>query len=142
MWQRVQTLYIGIATLLIASLFWCDVAKMAGVAGVEHVLYTEKTIYLIWLIILTFLQVMSLLGFKWRMKQLRVTIVTAFMCLGFQGWLAFDYFTNNTAMVYSWTALFPAVAAILDFIGARNIMLDEAIVQSASRLRSARKKRK
>lgn len=141
MWQRVQTLYLGIATLLIASLFWCDVAKLAGPDGtVEYIRYVDKTVYLVWIIILTVLQVLSVGGYKWRMKQIRVVIVTAVMCLGFQGWLVYDWFQSRDVMVFSWTALFPFAASVLDFIGARNIFLDECIVQSANRLRGPRKK--
>lgn len=142
MWQRVQTLYIGIATLLVVVLYWCDAATMlAAGEQTEHIRYIDKTIYLVWLVILTVLQVLSLGGYKWRMRQLRVTIVTGIMCLGFQAWLAVDYFRLPEQVVMSWTAVFPLVAAILDFIGARNIMLDEAIVQSANRLRAPRKNR-
>lgn len=141
MWQRVQTLYLGIATLLIASLFWCDVARVAGPGGtVEYIGYTEKTIYLVWIIILTVLQVLSTGGYKWRMRQIRVVIVTAVMCLGFQVWLACDWYRMRNELVFSWTALFPLAASVLDFIGARNIFLDECIVQSANRLRGPRKK--
>lgn len=142
MWQRVQTLYFGVATLLIAALFWCDVAKIAGPDGaVEYVGFTQKSIYKIWIIILTVLQVLSLFGFKWRMKQFRVVIVTAIMCIGFQGWLVYDYIICQGSMTYSWTALFPFVAAVLDFMGARNILSDEALVQSMNRLRKSRKNR-
>ncbi|MBO5194109.1 MAG: DUF4293 family protein, partial [Bacteroidales bacterium] len=38
-----------------------------------------------------------------------------------------------------YTAVFPIVAAILDFLAARNIFLDEAMVQSASRLRKRKR---
>lgn len=142
MWQRVQTLYFGVATLLVASLFWSDVARIVCADGtVENIAYTQKTIYLVWIIILTTLQVLSLFGYRWRMKQFRVVLVTAIMCLGFQGWLVVDYLSNREELVYSWTALFPFVAAVLDFIGARNILSDEALVQSMNRLRKSRKNR-
>lgn len=142
MWQRVQTLYFGIATLLIASLFWSDVARtVVEGGGVEHIRYTSKTIYLIWLILLTIFQILSLGGYRWRMRQFRVVIITVVLCIGFQGWLVYDYVRFHNEMVFSWTALFPVVAAILDCIGARNILLDEAIVQSANRLRLPRNKK-
>ena len=143
MWQRIQTLYLGIATILVAALFWSDVARIAlPDGGIENVRYTSRTIYLVWVILLTVLQVLCLGGYKWRMKQLRMTIVTAIMCLGFQGWLAYDYFRLQDEMTFSFTILFPAAASILDFIASRNIFLDEAIVQSANRLRSSRKTKK
>lgn len=142
MWQRVQTLYLGVATLLIASLFWCDVARQIGADSVvENIAYTSSGIYLVWLIILTILQVLALGGYKWRMKQFRVAVVACIMCFAFQGWLAYDFVRLHETLTFSWTALFPLAAAFLDFLGARNILLDEAIVQSAHRLRSSRTKK-
>ena len=75
---------------------------------------------------------------------MRLCIISAIVLLAFQIWIGVNYFfppeevENN--IVFSFTAIFPVIAAILDVLAARNIMLDEAMVQSASRLRSARKK--
>ncbi|MBQ0096498.1 MAG: DUF4293 domain-containing protein [Bacteroidales bacterium] len=142
MWQRIQTLYLGVATLLIVSLFWCDVARKVGAdTTVENISYTSSWIYMVWLILLTVLQVLALGGYKWRMKQFRIAVIAGIMCLAFQGWLVFDYIKLHESFTFSWTALFPLAAAFLDYLGVRNILLDEAIVQSAHRLRSARTKK-
>ena len=139
MWQRVQSLYLGIATLLIASLFWCDAANVVAEDGtVEHIAYTDKIVYAVWICVLTVMQAASLLGFKWRMKQMRLSVVTAIMCFGFQVWLAVDYFQNRSALVMSWTALFPLAAFVMDMLAAKNIFSDELMVRSSNRLRSAR----
>lgn len=139
MWQRVQTLYLGVATLLIVSLFWCDVARKVGAdATVENISYTSSWIYMVWLILLTVLQILALGGYKWRMKQFRIAVIACIMCFAFQGWLVFDYIRLHESLTFSWTALFPLAAAFLDFLGVRNILLDEAIVQSAHRLRATR----
>lgn len=141
MWQRVQTLYLAIATGLIASLFWSDVARIDVPGGVpEYIGYTSKKIYLVWIILLTVIQVLALGGYKWRMKQLRVVIVAAIMCCGFQGWLVYDFIRLHDSMVFSWTSLFPCVAAVFDLLAIKNILLDQALVISASRLRHPRKK--
>lgn len=143
MWQRIQTLYLGIATLLISSLFWCDLAREILPDGtVSHIAYTDKTIFTIWLVLLTVLQVLALGGYKWRMKQFRVVIFTAIVSLGFQAWLALYFFQTRDVQIMSWTALFPLAVTILDAFAARNILLDEAIVISANRLRGPRKKKK
>lgn len=142
MWQRVQTLYLAIATVLVASLFWSDVARIDVPDGApEYLAYTSRKIYLVWLILLTVIQVLALGGYKWRMKQLRVVIVAAVMCLGFQGWLVYDFIQLHDSMLFSWTALFPIVAAVLDALAAKNILLDQALVVSANRLRLPRKKK-
>lgn len=142
MWQRLQTLYFGIATLLVVSLFFSDVARAALPGGdVEHIRYVDKTVYLVWLIVLAVLQVLTLGGFKWRMRQMRVAIVTAVMCLGFQGFIVYDFIMMKDTYAFSWTALFPLVCCILDIFGVKNILLDEALVQSANRLRLPRTKK-
>ena len=56
MWQRVQTLYLGIATAVIAALFGCNAASIALPDGqVDNIRYIDKTVYLVWLILLTVL---------------------------------------------------------------------------------------
>ena len=141
MWQRIQTLYLGLATLMTASLFGCDVARYAAAGGATATVpFTGNTVYLVFIIILTILQTLALGGFKWRIRQFRVTLFTAFTSLGFQGWLVYDYFKFSPSISFLWTALIPLAAAVLDFLAARAIMMDEAIVQSAGRLRKARKK--
>ena len=143
MWQRYQTLLLAVATLLIVSLFWCDLSRTVMADGIiDYVKYTDKTIFKVWLIILTVLHVLALGGFKWRMKQFRVVVFTALVTLGFQIWLAVYFFQTKDTSVMSWTALFPLLAAGLDAYAARNILLDEFIVQSANRLRGPRKKKK
>ena len=143
MWQRYQTLLLAVATLLIVSLFWCDLSRTVMADGIiDYVKYTDKTIFKVWLIILTVLHVLALGGFKWRMKQFRVVVFTALVTIGFQIWLAVYFFQTKDTSVMSWTALFPLLAAGLDAYAARNILLDEFIVQSANRLRGPRKKKK
>lgn len=143
MWQRYQTLLLAVSTALIASLFWCSLSKVILPDGeVDYIRYTDKTIFTVWLVILTILHVLSLGGYKWRMKQLRVTIFTAIVTLGFQIWLAVYYFQTKDTQVMSFTALFPLACCLLDAYAARNILLDEFIVQSANRLRGPRKKKK
>lgn len=143
MWQRVQTLYLAIATALIAALFWCNLSRVIGPDGtVEFIAYTDKSVFKIWLSIITVLQVLALGGYKWRMKQLRVVIFTALVCVGFQAWLGLYFFQTMGSEHVSFTAVFPLVAAILDAMAAKNILLDEAIVFSANRLRKPRTKKK
>lgn len=141
MWQRIQTLYFAIATILIASLFWSDAACIAASGYVEHITYTSKPSYFIWVLLLTIFQVLTLGGFKWRMKQFRVAVVCAILCLGFQVWLAVDYFRLGDKIVFSYTILFPLAACILDVLGCRGILEDEALVQSANHLRLPRKRK-
>lgn len=141
MWQRIQTLFLSIAIVLTGALFFCNVCTILGSDGaVEHIRYTEKISYLIVLIVSILLLISSLVSFKVRMLQMRITVFTAVVLLGFQALLAYDYFTNMGELVFSFTAIFPLIASILCFMASRKIYQDEIMIRAASRLRSSKKR--
>lgn len=132
MWQRVQTLYLAIATVLVAVLFFADKAE-----GVRYISYLP---YLILLIVITLLNLLALTTWRIRIFQMRTATLAALITLALQVWLAVDYFTADKSLVFHVTAVFPLVAVIFDVLGIRGIMADELVVRSASRLRSAKRK--
>ena len=143
MWQRIQSLYLAVATALLTSMFFCKFATILGPDGVEiSIKYFEKVPYLVLLAVALAGNVFSLFAFKIRIPQMRVATVAALILLAFQIWIIVDVVRGWNEMVFSVTALFPLVAMVLDILAARNIMLDEAMVQSASRLRASKRRRK
>ena len=67
MWTRIQILFIGIATILTGSMFFCNMATIIGAGGTEITVgYHEKTPYLIMLIMLFTAQVAALACAKVR----------------------------------------------------------------------------
>ena len=143
MWQRIQTLYLAVATALLTSMFFCKFATILGADGVEiTVKYLEKVPYLVLIAVALAGNVFSLFAFKIRIPQMRVATVAALILLALQSWIVVDVVRGWNEMVFSVTALFPLVAMVLDILAARNIMLDEAMVQSASRLRASKRRRK
>ncbi|MGN0191717.1 MAG: DUF4293 family protein [Candidatus Cryptobacteroides sp.] len=142
MWQRIQTLYLALASALLASMFFCRFATIVGPQGEDlDIMYWEKIPYLILLSLSTAGNLFSLFAFKIRMPQMRVATAAAIVLLAFQCWIVIDLAGNWNQMTFSVTALFPLVAAILDIMAARSILLDEAMVQSSARLRSSKRKR-
>ena len=133
MWQRIQTLYLILATGLVAALFFCTKAG--------DITYTEYWPYAILLIVIAFLQVMATTTWKHRIFQMRTASLAAIILIGLQAWLVVDFITTHNDPVFHVTAVFPIVAAILDFLAARSILADEMLVRSASRLRSAKRRR-
>ncbi len=124
-------------------MFFCKFATIIGPDGDEAVIrYSEKIPYLLFIIMLFTANMIALLSFKTRMLQMRVCGLAAIMLVAFQIWLGVDVIRNMKLMVFSFTSVFPIVAAILDILAARNIMQDEAMVVASSRLRSARKRKK
>ena len=133
MWQRIQTLYLFLATGLVVSLFFCTKAG--------DVPYTDYWPYLVLLIVTGFLQVMALTTYKHRVFQMRTAVLSAIILIGLQGWLVYDFISTHNNPVFHVSAVFPIVAVILDFLAARSILADELLVRSADRLRSAKRKK-
>lgn len=138
MWQRIQTLFLALATALVVTLFFSVKSFTVGSGGahLDEVKYVAFIPYLILLIVAGLLQLLSLLTFRVRVFQMRTAVLSALVLLGLQGWLVFDYLVAPEGVIFKWTAILPLAAAILDFIAARRILRDQLLVESASRLRS------
>lgn len=144
MWQRLQTLYLCIATGLIVALFFSVKAFTLGPGGVHSVelTYIKYTPYLILLILITILQLLAVFTFNARVFQMRTAVLSAILMIALQAWISVDYFTADKELIFKFTAVFPLVAAILNFIAARYILRDQLLVESVSHLRSRKKNHK
>lgn len=144
MWQRLQTLYLCIATGLIAALFFSVKAFTLGPGGVHSVdlTYIKYTPFLILLILITILQLLAVFTFNARVFQMRTAVLSAILMIALQAWIGVDYFTADKEWIFKFTAVFPLVAAILNFIAARLILRDQLLVESVSHLRSRKKNHK
>ena len=143
MWQRIQTLYLGISTAIIFSMFFCTFAIIAGPDGSEVTIrYSEKLPYLTLMIMLITSHIAAVASFKTFFLQARVSTIAALLALGFQVWLAVDMFINRDIMSFSFTAMFPLIASFLDIIAAKKSMVDEMTVQAVKGVRKLRKNRK
>lgn len=144
MWQRLQTLYLCIATGLIVALFFSVKAFTLGSGGVHSVelTYIKYTPYLILLILITILQLLAVFTFNARVFQMRTAVLSAILMIALQAWIGVDYFTADKEWIFKFTAVFPLVAAILNFIAARLILRDQLLVESVSHLRSRKKNHK
>ena len=144
MWQRLQTLYLCIATGLIVALFFSVKAFTLGSGGVHYVelTYIKYTPYLILLILITILQLLAVFTFNARVFQMRTAVLSAILMIALQTWIGVDYFTADKEWIFKFTAVFPLVAAILNFIAARYILRDQLLVESVSHLRSRKKNHK
>ena len=134
MWQRIQTLYLFISTVLIALLFFCDKA--------EGVSFTEYFPYLVLIIVITLLNILALTTYRFRVLQMRTAMLSAIVTAALQIWLVVDFFTFGKMENFHLTAVFPIAAVILDSLAARSIFADELMVRSASRLRAAKRRGK
>jgi hypothetical protein len=144
MWQRLQTLYLCLATGLVVALFFSVKAFTLGPGGVhaEELTYSQNVVYLVLLIVITLLQLLAVFTFNVRVFQMRTTVLSAILMVALQVLLAMDYFTAGDELIFKFTAVFPLVAAILDVLAARHILRDQLLVESISHLRSRKKNHK
>lgn len=144
MWQRLQTLYLCLATGFVVALFFSVKAFTLGPGGVHaaELTYVKYTPYLILLILITILQLLAVFTFNARVFQMRTAVLSAILMIALQAWIGVDYFTADKEWIFKFTAVFPLVAAILNFIAARLILRDQLLVESVSHLRSRKKNHK
>ncbi len=140
-WQRIQTLYLGISTALIFSLFFCNFATIIGPDGSEATIgYREKMPYLVLLIMLITSHIAATASYKTFFLQARVSVIAGLLAVGLQIWIATDIIRNLDVMTFSFTALFPLAAAVLDFMAAKRSMVDEMTVQAVRGIRKSSRK--
>ena len=144
MWQRIQTLYLALATALIAAMFFTLKAVVPGPDGsfLQEVKYTAYVPYLILLIVIVLLDFLALTTWRFRVFQMRTAVLAAIITLALQAWLAVDYFTADSSLVFRLTAVFPLVAVIFDLLAARGIASDIMVAESVNHLRTKKKNRK
>ena len=150
MWQRIQTLYLAISTILMAfMLFSVKAVTVAGDgAEIETYKYLAYIPYAVLIIIILLLDVLALTTYKIRVFQYRTTVLVALITLGLQIWLGIEFFVNlssgddSTRMIYKLNVVFPIVCVILDVLAARGILADQLLVESTYRLRTDKKNRK
>lgn len=144
MWQRVQTLYLAISTILIAVMLFSNEAVCYGANGevIESIGFTQKITHLILLIIILILNFLALTVMSHRVFQLRTAVLAAIVTLALQIWIAVDYFNIGSVFVFRLPAVFPAACIILDVLAARGILADQMLVESSSSLRKSRAERR
>ena len=142
MWQRIQTLYLGISTVLVFSMFFCIFATIIGPDGAEITIsYREKLSYLVLLIMLITAHVAAAASYRTFFLQARVSMIAGLLAFGFQIWIGIDMIRNLNDMSFSFTALFPLAAGVLDFMAAKRSLVDEMTVAAVKTARKARKRR-
>lgn len=135
MWKRVQTLYLGLAALLVASLFFCNICKAVSPEGEVAIALHERIPYLLFNIMVFTAVVITAFTYKLRILQMRVAVLSALLLTGFQIWIGVDfvkYQLIRSEMIFLLPSIFPLIASILCVMAAKNIMMDEAMVQSVA----------
>lgn len=145
--QRIQTVFILVAAILVSLLYKLKFADFT--ANNELYTFVAKGIYngenLIFngLPILIFIGLIAVLHFviiflyKKRLLQIRLLAFTIILLAGLFG--LFFYFTyagfEEIKVAFKIPVAFPVVAIILDYLAIRAIGKDEALIRSINRIR-------
>ena len=142
MWQRIQTLYLAVSTVLLFILFFNDAYTVTSPDGMQFVKYVQiqKPWFGILLGILFAMTALALVTFKVRILQMRLATLSGLVALGATGWLAYYYFTAPENVAFKWTVIFPLIVAVCNFLAARGCFQDQLMVESAYRIRESRKR--
>ena len=124
MWQRIQTLYLLVASGLLVAMYF----------------QPYGTGFIVLFSIALACQLLAIVALKSRVLQMRLSGLAALILLGLQVWMIISFLTSDPRPAVDMTAVFPVVAAILDFLAAKAILKDELLVRSASRLRASKRK--
>jgi len=147
MFQRIQTIYIFVATILIFLLFQLKFADIQ--VNEQFMTFAAKGIFngeervfnglplLILVGISAHLELMALFLYKKRIKQIRLLVFNIILLLGLLGVVIYFAYAGfeNPKVAFKIPTAFPLVAIILNWLAIRAIGKDEALVRSVDRIR-------
>lgn len=145
--QRIQTIYIFIAAVLVALLLKLNFAELTvngelyifnakGIISGEQVLFNGLPI-LGFIGLITLLHLIVIFLYKKRILQIRMLGFTMILLLGLVGVMLFFLYAayDNAEVVFKVPMVFPVIAFILDYLAIRAIGKDEALIRSLNRIR-------
>ncbi len=145
--QRIQTVYLFISALLLASLMKLKFADLSvndeiytfvarGIYNGEELIFNGLAIF-IFICLVALLHFVVIFMYKKRILQIRILVFTVVLLLGLFG--MFFYFTyagfTGAKVAFKIPVVFPIVAVILDYLAIRAIGKDEALIRSLNRIR-------
>lgn len=144
MWQRIQTLYLAISTILIAVMLFSSEAVVYDAEGAvaDSIKFSGIVSHLIMLIVILLLNILALSTVRFRVFQLRTAVLAAIVTLALQAWIVYDYLSIGDTFIFRLPAVFPAACVVLDLLAARGIFADQLLVESSSSLRKSRRERR
>jgi len=145
--QRIQTVYIFISALLIASLMKLTFAELSvnnelytfvakGISNGEELIFNGMAIF-VFIPVIALLHFITIFLYKKRILQIRILVFSIVLLLGLFG--LFFYFSyagfDGAKIAFKVPVAFPLVAVILDYLAIRAIGKDEALIRSLNRIR-------
>ncbi len=145
--QRIQTVYLLLAGILVATLLQLNFADLVAnnqlyVFNARGIFNTEQKIFdglpiMIFIGLISLLHFVIIFMYKKRIRQMRLTVFTIILLLGLVG--LFFYFAyasfQEVQVAFKIPVAFPVIAVILDYLAIRSIGKDEALIRSMNRIR-------
>lgn len=147
--QRIQSLYILVATALMALASSMPLVSFMSADGdyqfaASGITQSETTVLatlplFILALVATAFNALAFINFKRRMLQIRLLVFSIILQLGSYGLGAYYLLQIKSSIVgpasFALPITFPIAAAILSFLALRAIGKDEALVKSLDRIR-------
>lgn len=147
--QRIQSIYLLVVTILMVICMCSSVGSIItstneiSELGNLYITFPDGTKdYAHWalfaiLLVVAVLSFVTIFLFKKRMLQIRLTIFSSVVLIGYYMALVAYIFmlAEDTTFSASWTVCLPFVALILNWLAIRGIGADEALVKAYDRLR-------
>jgi len=145
--QRIQTVYLFVSALIIASMMKLKLADLSvndelytflarGIYNGENLVFDGLAIFIfIWVVVL--LHLFVIFKYKKRILQIRILVFTMVLMLGLFGMFFYFAYAGFTGakVAFKIPVVFPIVAFILDFLAIRAIGKDETLIRSLNRIR-------
>ena len=134
--QRIQTVYLFLAAIILALLFLFPFAYSLGENGFPMFVEDSSLLFISTIIGIT-LAITSIFLYKNRSLQKTLTLILLLVTLFIGGYMIYDYFLGND---YNLRAIklgqyLPFVSALFAFLARFRIHKDEKEVRSMDRLR-------
>lgn len=139
--QRIQTVWLFLAALAMACIFYFPVYKFSSPTQLPMTIGNDF-VGIILAAISIVLSLVTIFRFKNRKNQAGLTWLNILVAIGLQAWLFFKVTNfradpaNSTLQGYYWIGTFlPLVTLVLLFLAKSGIRKDEKLVKSLDRLR-------
>lgn len=145
--QRIQTVYLLVASILLGMIYFLPVADITAADAIYQLDITgihkgEELVMnglplILFLSLVLGIHLFTIFLFKKRLLQVKILILTIILLLGLFStffWFAYMGFKGAQAG-FKLTIGVPAVAIILDYLAIKAIAKDEALVRSLDRIR-------
>lgn len=129
--QRVQSLFLLAVFSIQTSMLFSKMARI-GEESIKYIHFTHFTIMIVVTMIISFFTIFL---YRHRVLQLRLSIINTTILLGLQGLIFWLFSKRPDEAIFSTTAIFPIVSAILTILAFRYIARDIALLKATSRLR-------